>query len=562
MIKKRYKYFVYNSSKEFITEYNDVIDDPEFSSYINFGPQEITIRRAVQATNFGEDTEVAYGNQIKVYCYDRDSTAGICIFNGYISKYVPYIKDKEEGVSITCLSYLSHLNRTLLTGEASRTALPYNSYDPSDILKSVINHYRFIWGGTVDQEYDTGGGNSNIGGVGWRAQQFTTGTGVGQMIIAGVSLSMKWTNGTAAITVGIQGDNGSDKPDGTDLVSKTFVGITNTDYKMIDVIFDEPYQLVGNTKYHIVVRSPSGANGDYLWEYDSSGSYTGGNRLISSDSGSTWTIYAGEDLKFKTYYIDDDKCYINYNDDSIDDTSTTVSYTFNTFTGMEALNKILELCPDGWYCYLDSAGLIQLHAKPGSADHTFTIGKDINAISPEKRTENIINKIYFTGNGLYKVYARTGSISTYGLWADKYVDERVSITGTADIIAGRILDKNQDPEVRTIFTVLDNNGENSGKGYNIENINVGDTCKILGFSKESYSRYGTAQFDVSKWDYSISDVTATTMQIIRINYKPDLVEIEASNKIPDISKRVEDIVRNVQQYRTKDNSETTPPVEE
>lgn len=252
---------------------------------------------------------------------------------------------------------------------------------------------------------------------------------------------------------------------------------------------------------------------------------------------------------------------LDYDTGTVDLTGTATSYEFNTNSYQEAIKKIIELTPDGWYMRVGPDDKVYLKNKASTADHVFKMGKHILSYKPEKRTENMINKIYFRGGDpgsgvLYKKYTRSGSISSYGLYAKKVVDERVLTTATMDIMATRMLDTYDEPETRITMKILDNNNA-SNKGYFIESIKVGQMCKLLGATQKGNNLWDDLLWDTDSWDYDITNVSATLLQIQKVEYNPDYVIIEISNRQPDISKRIEDINRNLVNSQTVDNP-TTP----
>lgn len=320
-------------------------------------------------------------------------------------------------------------------------------------------------------------------------------------------------------------------------------------------------------------------------QYSNSNPYASGS-FASRTSGGSWSTLSSADLYFVTNtsdnstsvaYASDDPGDIveavidNFNDSggtltyspsSVDTTGTSVSYTFNTNTVLEAINKVLEMSPDDWYWYADLAtNLIHFHSKSETADHTFTLGKDIELIRIEKRTENIINTIYFnggdTGGGtnLYIKYQDTESVGIYGIRSMRYTDERVTLTSTANIIANKILNANRSPEIRLTLGIADNNL--GSLGYDIESIRVGHVINVRNTSGSSGSSlWDVAQWDDDRWDYNISDISTMYLQVSRTEYSPNRLTIYCSNQLPDVSKRIEDIARNLELNRTADNPET------
>lgn len=249
----------------------------------------------------------------------------------------------------------------------------------------------------------------------------------------------------------------------------------------------------------------------------------------------------------------------DYSGSSVDDPGTVVTYTFNTNTCKEAIDKVMELSPYGWYYRINPDNTVEYHESDIiNIDHTFTIGKDVMMIQPNKRIQSIVNVLYFVGGDpgtgkLYKKYTRPASITAYGTYLKKYVDGRVTNEATADIIAGRILDAFEAPEVRTKITIVDNNGSADGFGYDIESIKVGQTARVLGFTTNVFTLWDEAEWDIDVWDYSITDITAIPQQIQKITYNATNIEIELSNRLPDIAKRIEDINRNLVDSLTGDN---------
>jgi len=256
---------------------------------------------------------------------------------------------------------------------------------------------------------------------------------------------------------------------------------------------------------------------------------------------------------------------INYTSDSVDNTGTTVSYTFQCYTIKEALDKVIELTPENWYWRVDADNIIYLkESNMNVANHTFLIGKHINYMETWRRGEDIVNRVYFIGQEsggvpMYRVYSNTGSIETYGIHAIKKVDQRVSLTTTADTMSNRIINRQKDPEIRTTLVVLDNNGSDPEKGYDIESIKPGDTLRIRNIRQpqKTVSYWDVFMWDVDVWDQTLAYSAADVIQILSVDYSPHSVRIEASSRLPEIPKRMEDIYRNWEESQTY-NVPTTP----
>ena len=105
LIKKIFNYKVYTNTGQYITTWLDVIEDPSFQTVINGGSVQMQIKLARKTQDFGEELDVAFGNEVQVWCFDTDAPAGIKIFSGYISRYDPSNDGPNEYVSVYCLGY-------------------------------------------------------------------------------------------------------------------------------------------------------------------------------------------------------------------------------------------------------------------------------------------------------------------------------------------------------------------------------------------------------------------------------------------------------------------------
>lgn len=69
-----------------------------------------------------------------------------------------------------------------------------------------------------------------------------------------------------------------------------------------EITFGVNPTLIAGTKYAIVVRALSGGASDLVrWSASTSSVYANGDQCMSSDSGSSWTLYSSRELWFKEY---------------------------------------------------------------------------------------------------------------------------------------------------------------------------------------------------------------------------------------------------------------------
>jgi hypothetical protein len=392
---KHFFYRIYSQGAYVTTWSKEVISTPKFKSTINGGAGEVIIELARTFDDFGEDVDVKLNNKVELWVVDKDSPNGLLLYSGYISGYRPIIQETNERVEVTVLGYIAEFQRYILRDGSGNTTLTYSSYDPSNILKDVIDKYRALGGS------------------------------------------------------------------------------------------------------------------------------------------------------------------IRYIADSIQLTGTTVSYTFNTNTVKEALDKIIELCPVGWYWRVDPNGVIYLAEENDDADHTFTLGLNVENLETFRRVEDLVNGVFFVGAGnpaLFKLYENSGSRDTYGRYERKIIDQRVSLAATASVISNREIDTKKDPEIRSRFTIIDNNGPRS-RGYNIESIKPGQTLKVKNLKAgiRTVSYWDIAIWDEDVWDQTLTTSAADVIQILSVEYSPDSVEIEASSRLPQIAKRIEDVQRNLENTQVVNN---------
>lgn len=393
-LQKRFMYKVYSPTGTYLNTWSeqDIVSDFGLKEAINSSGSEVTLKLARPADDFGEGDDVAYRNKVQVYVIDKENPNGILRFTGFISAFESNYN--EETVNITVLGYGADLNKHIMEDGSGNTTIAYNSMDPSNILKAILDDF------TAD------------GGV------------------------------------------------------------------------------------------------------------------------------------------------IDYDGSSIALTGTTVSYTFNTNTVKEGIDKCLELAPENWYYYIDQATNI-LHFKElaTSPDHIFSIGRDIKLLSLKKSLEPVINTVYFsggdTGGGsyLYKKYTIPASITAYGIRGYRYKDGRVTLTATAALIANKVL--RGDPDVLVTVSIVDSNL--NALGYDLESIMIGQTVKIGSSGIGPSSAYDTATFDTSPFDYDLGNLSSIVFQITELDYTGDVIGFSLSTTPPDITKRIEDISRNLVDIQTNTN---------
>lgn len=567
---KKYNIKVYSKAGVYLATWNEAINGIAFSNEINSAGGQMTIILGRNAGDYGEGSDIDFGNRVSVTCLDKESVDGQIIFQGYISGYTPIYKDNN--IEVTLLSYGAELNDYIV--EAGESL---------DIEQSQENDVYYSFGnlGTPDETNRLAQTITAVGNDSWTKMELdlVTVNNAGGTYHKNVPVKIEVYAGLTPEAGDIIATSSTIRiVDATPAVySFVFVpAIEYTDgqefcFVLVPLTYD-----TGSAKY------VAGVSTDILNPYSNGGVWRANN--LAKDYEWLDVTSVGLDWWFKLYkstghtyapFNSYDPSYIvkavikdynnnggsvTYTDDSIENTDTVVSYTFNINTALEAIQKCIELAPVNWYWYLDyGTNLINFKSKSSEPDHVFTLEKDIIDARFEKRIEDIVNTIYLTGGdtgggeNLYIKYTDDESIAEYGIKAIKYIDGRITNTNTADTICNSILENKSQPELRVTLTILDSNN-NSGKGYDIESIKVGDVVAVRNMTQQiGLSTWDIARWDNSYFDYNVFNLSSLQMQVQRIEYAPDYAVVYASTMAVDVNKRIEDINRNLEALQTADN---------
>ena len=156
---------------------------------------------------------------------------------------------------------------------------------------------------TLYEHYNTGDDNEkSFCSSSWLAQTFTPSAA---HTITSVKLLLYRVGLPGTVTVSIRATDADGEPTGGDLCSGTTDGNTlptASPYEWREITLGAGYDLVASTKYAIVARAPNGDSSNMVyWRQDETyPTYAGGSLAFSSDSGSTWKLYA-IDLMFEDW---------------------------------------------------------------------------------------------------------------------------------------------------------------------------------------------------------------------------------------------------------------------
>lgn len=180
--------------------------------------------------------------------------------------------------------------------------------------------------------------------------------------------------------------------------------------------------------------------------------------------------------------------FLNYTPTSIQDTLQSVSMEFESDTYLEALNKVLDVCPANWFWKLDHENIFNLSPKSTEPDHVFSMGS-IEVLQVDYSMENIINGVLTWDNDtVYRYVANSDSQALYGRRIKRNNMNSATGVDSMDKKAQSIIGEDAEPKSSVIITLADNNEfETFGDlaGYDIESVKPGQTCRVTGIDEIS-----------------------------------------------------------------------------
>jgi hypothetical protein len=226
---------------------------------------------------------------------------------------------------------------------------------------------------------------------------------------------------------------------------------------------------------------------------------------------------------------------LHYSKETIRETGTDGTYSFEMMTYREAIDVIKSMAPTNWWWYVNQYNEVLFKSKPTTATHTFIFGKHFSKVDVKKSLTKIKNAVLFwntrtDADEIYKLYSDTYSIGKYGRRVKKIIDQdRVGAEADADLIGDAFVAENKEPHIEVSVEIIDNNGDDN-LGYDIESIEPGDTCNFQGFNE------------------SLNETFKENMLITRVDYQLDKVIITIEplragviNRQEEINKKVDEL---------------------
>lgn len=393
------------------------------------------------------------GNRVKVWIYNRWYPNGKLVFSGQVNK-VGFSYGASTTVEMLVLSDGLDLSQNLVTPVSSY------SYTP-DVTQNVQDTY------TTIMAYTEGAIIKGATSWRWLAQVFKAGA---ISRIGAIDLMMMGS-ADVTVTLTVAGSN--------QWLASVTRNVNNSSPTVERFTFNVPVDVIANNDYIITVQVPVMQS---IRLYRSSTSVYDNGTAYLSDSGPFTPV--GYDMYFVTQSASLGETTVSYSAqdpitgilaDVFDDYNTrggiiqprnlvasgvSVPYDFNQDSVYDAVKKMIELAPAGYYAYVD-LGLAVIDVMPASetADFTVVKGRDINIANFAFSIENVKNNLLFSGgevgvDNLYRQYQDSESIGNYGVRTASKSDSKVIYDSTANAIGSSFIAENSDESQETSLVVF------------------------------------------------------------------------------------------------------------
>lgn len=580
---KKYRFKAY-SDGSYLGDWKDVSSDPNYKQEINniigsmpisFARNDLTLETAVD-TLLNENDAVLTNEDDSPFLIDTASVSALGVgtnldtnydveVDAIYGQFEPLLNEDDtpilnEDGSMILVEEGYPLGRTIFRGYIPRWELPLSGKGISAEIRSYSSDLKHLILETSDTAYITNstlsGETRGISGGGPTDREilYQSFTMAAQKTVSKIRVypSAGWyTDVPFTITIFA----GSPTSVGTQYASGN--GTVNRDEPVdyYDVVFDAPVTLPAGSYFFMATTdyAKTGGNETYPFNLALSSAYAGGS-YSELNAYAGIVNYPSSDIAFILYeagldttvpFLSQDPsnilkaiidfargrgAEINYTEDSIALTGTTVSYTFRAQTVEEAIKKVLELAPANWYYYYDfGTDTLYFKEKSATPDRWLRKGQTVVDGKIIKTIEQIVNDVLFTGGGNPALYVRRqnlGSIASIRRGLKKLSDNRVTTTATANILADSEIDQ-YDEALYAGDVEITEDGT-----FFLEDVAVGEVYGFIGFG---------------------SLVDAIVVQGVSKDYRPDTSPIALTYNVPRVNKRVEDIKRNLDTLETTNN---------
>lgn len=456
-------------------------------------------------------------NRVKVWLYDYWHPNGKLMFSGQINSIL--FNETADGTEAELLvlsdgfdmaNYIARTGLYAYTNDVSQTT--NNASVTISSTGPVVKPTQV----TAGQTFTTGAAVDNTGQITLRLQ------------------------GYADITVDFY-----TAPNGT-LIGSATKSIANAGFVDEAIQLPQPVTQSPSTQYYFSVKT--GHEQSAQLRYSTTNVYSGGNRYANgvSTSGDLYFVTAYGTPNTTAAFTSYDPVtemmsaiLADYNnrggyitEGDFEATGLSLSYTFIVSFVYDALTKILELSPTGYYAYVDlglaTMDIKQINSQP---DYLMIKGLNIDSYGLNLDIQQVKNYKLFTGGdtgggvNLFRDYIDNNSVGNYGLRTDAQTDNRVTTSATADAIGESFIAENAQEVHNTTVTVLN-------KYIDITTLTPGKTIGFRNFG---------------------SFVDDLVLEIVRREYTPESVKLTLGKLPPTLSAEIQAIQRSLLNEQTLNN---------
>lgn len=581
---KKFRYKVYSEDGDYLGDWKDA-SEPKFKQDINniigslpvsFARNDLALEPSV-ANLLNEDDAQLTDESDSPFLIDIAPTTGLgagttldtnndVVVDAIYGQFEALLNEDDtpilnEDGSLILVEDGYPLGRTIFRGYVPRWELPLDGGGLTSSIRSYSQDLANILLETDDIAYidnsTVGVGSYGISGGGptdYEAlyQTFTMGV---EKVISKVRIYpfAGWYY-DVEFTVRLMGGTPS-SPTGIDYGSGSGIVNRNTPVDYYDVVFSSPITLPAGTYFLSFDTSEAKTGGNVTYPFNvktTASAYAGGSAWYNTndtglvnDTGSdiAFILYeaGGETTRaFNSYdpsdilrevveFAQSRGARINYTADSIQNTNTTVSYTFRNQNIKQVIEKILELCPANWYYYYDfGTDTIYLKERSATVERWLRQGQTVVDGKIVKTIEQVINDVPFSGAGDPALYIRDRREPADGTrrGLKTLSDNRVTSEDTAYILTGSEIDQYNQAIYAGDVTITED-----GTFY-LEDVAVGEMLGFIGFG------------DL---------IDGIVVQSVSKDYQADEMPLALTYNIPRVNKRVEDIKRNLDTLETANN---------
>jgi hypothetical protein len=200
--------------------------------------------------------------------------------------------------------------------------------------------------------------------------------------------------------------------------------------------------------------------------------------------------YASQDLSLIIKDIIDkhravsSKHKINYSATSVPNCGVSKGAEFYVTTPLKAIGHIVGQAPSTWFSRVGADNILYFNQISSVPNHYFIMGKDVIDIAIARNLQDVRDHILISNgmpaedpNYIFQMYTNASASADWGRRIEYKRDERFkSTTNTATNYATRFLDVYKAPINQVQLRIIDSN---LAGGYDIEDVEPGDTCKVL-----------------------------------------------------------------------------------